>query len=179
MKEHGVQTIQTRFERLLAIRFPEELRVTKTRRDDTLGVLRDQSLVLGLRVDDGKEGFLDRARLRQYRKPVLMMHERRRQHFLRQHEERGIEEAGDDRRELDEIGDLFDERGVILDVHAAAKAAGVHLQVAGDAIAALGVIEDHEMLGQPRLVFVEAADLDRPAGAAAGREEAVPVGQGA
>ncbi len=68
---------------------------------------------------------------------------------------------------------------MILEVHAAAKAAGVHLEVAGDAIATLGVIEDDEMLGELRLVFVEAADLDRPAGAAAGRQEAVPVGQGA
>ncbi len=38
-----------------------------------------------------------------------------------------------------------------------------HLELARDAIAALGVLEDDEVLGQPRLVVVEAADLDRAA----------------
>ncbi len=112
-----------------------------------------------------------------HRKPVLVMHERRRQHFFRQDEEPGIEEAGDDRRVLDQVRDFLDERGVILQVHAAAEPAGVHLEVAGDAVAAVGVAEDDEVLGEPGLILVEAADLDRAAGAAARGQEPVAVGQ--
>ena len=66
---------------------------------------------------------------------------------------------------------------MLLELHAAAEPPRVHLELARDAIAALGVIEDDEVLGQPRLVLLEAADLDRAAGAAARREEAMAVGQ--
>ena len=51
------------------------------------------------------------------------------------------------------------------------------LELARDAIAALGVLEDDEVLLEARLVFVEAADLDRAAGPAARRQEAMAVGQ--
>ena len=105
------------------------------------------------------------------------MHERRREHFFRKDEEAGVEEAGDDRRVLDEVRDLFDERGMILQVHAPAEPVRVHLEVAGNPVAPVGVAEDHEVLGQLRLVLVEAADLDRPSGAAARRQKPVPVGQ--
>ena len=156
-----MQPVEARLERVRAIRLPEELRVAQARRDDALGVLRDDPLVGGLRVDDGEERFLERARLGHDREPVLVMHERRREHFFGKDQEPGVEEAGDDRRVLDEVGHLFDERGVILQVHAPAEPARVHLEVARDPVAPLGVIEDDEMLGQPRLVLVEAADLDR------------------
>ena len=172
-----MQPIEPRLERVLAIGFPEELRVAQPRGDDALGVLRDHALVGRLRVDDGEERFLQLARLGHDRKPVLMMHERRRQHFFRQREEPGVEEAGDDRRILDEIGDLFDQRRVLLQVHAPAEPARVHLELARDPVAPLGVLEDDEVLGQPRLVLVEAADLDRSSGAAARGEEPVAVGQ--
>ena len=66
---------------------------------------------------------------------------------------------------------------MILQVHAAAEPAGVHLEVAGDAVAPVGVTEDDEVLGQPGLILVEAANLDRSAGAAARRQEPVAVGQ--
>ena len=66
---------------------------------------------------------------------------------------------------------------MLLQVHAPAEPPRVRLELARDAIAALGVLEHDEVLGQPRLVFVEAADLDRPAGATARRQKAVPVGQ--
>ena len=43
----------------------------------------------------------------------------------------------------------------------------------------LAPFEDDEVLEQPRAVFVERAHLDRAAGAAARRQKAVPVGDGA
>ena len=53
---------------------------------------------------------------------------------------------------------------MILQVHAAAEPARVHLELAGDAIARSAWLEDDEVLGQPRLVLVEAATLiARPA----------------
>ena len=66
---------------------------------------------------------------------------------------------------------------MLLQRHPSAEAPGVPLEVARDAIAALGVLEDDEVLLEARLVFVEAADLDRAAGPAARRQEAVAVGQ--
>ena len=67
--------------------------------DDALGVLRDQPLVLRLGVDDGEEGFLQLAAIRDDREIVLMVHERRREHLLRQGEERRIVEPGHDARD--------------------------------------------------------------------------------
>ena len=108
-----------------------------------------------------------------------MVHERRRQHLLGQLEEAALEKPGDDAGILDEIGDFLDQGGVLLQQHAAAEAPRVQLELARDAIAPLAVIEHDEVLGQPRLVFVEAAHLDRPAGAAARRQKAMAVGDGA
>ena len=45
-------------------------------------------LVLRLRVDDGEKRFLQLAGVGHHRKVVLVVHERRRQHFLRQREKR-------------------------------------------------------------------------------------------
>ena len=45
---------------------------------------------------------------------------------------------------------------MILELDAAAQPARVHLELARDPIAPLGVVEDDEVLGQPRLVLVEA-----------------------
>ena len=50
-------------------------------------------------------------------------------------------------------------------------------ELARDPIAALGVVEDDEVLLEARLVLVEAAHLDRSAGAAARGQESVAVGQ--
>ncbi len=106
-----------------------------------------------------------------------MMHERGREHFFGQHEKPGVEEAGDDRRVLDEIRDLLDERGVILERYASTEPARVNLELARDAVAAIRVREDDEVLRQLGLVLVEAADLDRSSRAPARRQEPVPVRQ--
>ncbi len=177
VEEHRVQPVEARLERVRAVRLPEELRVPQPRRDDALGVLRDEALVGGLRVDDGEERFLERAGLGHDREPVLVMHEGRREHFFGKDQEPGVEEAGDDRRILDEVRDLFDERGMILQVDAPAEPVRVHLEIARDPVAPVGVAEDHEVLGQLRLVLVEAADLDRTSCAAARRQKPVTVGQ--
>ena len=66
---------------------------------------------------------------------------------------------------------------MLLQRHPPAEAPGVPLEIARDAIAPLRVLEDDEVLLEARLVFVEAADLDRAAGPAARRQEAVAVGQ--
>ena len=49
-------------------------------------------------------------RLGQHRKVVLVVHQRGRQHFLGSSRNAAVEEAGDDGRELDQIGDLVDQR---------------------------------------------------------------------
>ena len=115
-------------------------------------------------------------RVGHHRKEVLVMHERGRQHFLRQLQEAALEEAGDDAGELDQVGDLVDERRLLAQVDAAAQLPRLGFQLARDAIAALGVIEDDEVLRQARPVLVEGPHLDRPPGASARGEEAMAVG---
>ena len=66
---------------------------------------------------------------------------------------------------------------VVLQWNAAAQTPRVHVQVTGDAVATFGMLEHDEMFGQPRLVFLEAANLDRTARAAARGQKAVTVGQ--
>ncbi len=106
-----------------------------------------------------------------------MMHERRRQHFLREREERAIVETRDNAGVLHEVGDLLDEHAVFLQVHAPAQPPRVRLQFPRDAIAPVFVAEDHEVLRQSRLIFLEAAHLDRAPGPATRREEPMTVGQ--
>jgi hypothetical protein len=110
---------------------------------------------------------------------MLVVHQRRHEHFLRQRQERAVEEAGDDGRVLDEVGDFVDERGVLLDLHASTQPPRVHLERADDPVSPLGVIEDDEVLLEPGFVLLEAAYLDRSPGAAAGRKEPVAVRQSA
>ena len=88
VKEHRVQPLEPRLERRLAIALPEEPRIAQPRGDHALGVLRDQPLVLRLGVDDGEERFLQLAAIRHHREIVLMVHQRGREHLLRQREER-------------------------------------------------------------------------------------------
>ena len=88
----------------LAIGFPEEPRVAQPRRDDPLGVARDRPLVVGLGVDDREKRVLQLSVLALDREVVLMVNQRRRQHFLGQLEELEREGAGDDRRVLDQVG---------------------------------------------------------------------------
>ena len=106
------------------------------------------------------------------------MNHRRRQHFLRQLQELDREVPGDDRRILDEVGHFLQQRRLRGDeaADAAAQLARVRLELAPDLRLALAAIEDDEVLEQPRLVVVERLDLDRAAGAAARRQEAMAVG---
>ena len=97
---------------IFAIRFPEEPRVAQPRRDDALGVAGDGALVVRLGVDDREERVLQLAVLALDRKVVLMVNQRRRQHFIGQLEELERERAGDDRRVLDEVGHFLQQPGV-------------------------------------------------------------------
>ena len=150
-------------------------------RDDALGVAGDGALVVGLGVDDGEKRVLQLAVLGLDRKVVLMMNQRGRQHFVGQLEELERERAGDDRRVLDQIGHLEQQPG--LAVHGPADAAlqplRLRVELARDLVVALAALEDDEVLEQPRAVLVERPHLDRAAGAAAGRQEPVAVGDGA
>ena len=106
------EPIDPRLERRLAVGFPEEPRVAQPRRDDALGVARDRALVVRLGVDDREKRVLQLAVLGLDRKVVLMVNQRRRQHFFGQLEELERERAGDDRRVLDEIGHFVQQPGV-------------------------------------------------------------------
>ena len=135
----------------------------------------------GLHVGDGEERRLQLAVLVHHRKVVLVVNHRRRQHFLGQLEELDREEAGDDRRVLDQVGHLLQQRR--LRRHEAADAAAEPRACVSSSRRIFDsrsrAIEDDEVLEQPRLVVVEGPDLDGPAGAAARRQEAMAVGVGA
>ena len=163
---------------LRAIGFPEEPRVAQPRGDDALGVARDGALVVGLGVDDREKRVLQRAVLAFDRKVVLMMNQRRRQHFVGQLEEFVREGAGDDRRVLDEVGNFVKQTGVAVDdaADAALQPLRLRVELARDLVVPLAALENDEVLEQPRAIFVERSHLDRAAGAAAGRQEAVAVG---
>ena len=162
----------------LAIGFPEEPRVAQPRRDDPLGVAGDGALVVRLGVDDGEKRVLQLAVLGFDRKVVLMVNQRRRQHFLGQLEELERERAGDDRRVLDQIGHFVEQARLAVDgaADAALQPLRLGVELARDLVVALAALEDDEVLEQPRAVLVERSHLDRAAGAAAGRQEAVAVG---
>ena len=107
---------------------------------------------------------------------MLVVDERGGQHLVRQGQKRPIEEAGDDTRILDEIGDLVDQRRMIAEWHAPTELSCLRLELTHDAVATFRVIEHDEVLAETASIVVEGADLDRPAGAAAGRQESMPVG---
>jgi hypothetical protein len=121
---------------ILAIRVPEERRVAQPRRDDALGVLRDLALVGRLRVDDGEERLFQRALVVEHREVMLVMDQRGRQHFLRQFEERTLEEAGDDPGILDEVGNFIEQRGMLAQVNTSAELARFGFELARDPIRA-------------------------------------------
>ncbi len=110
---------------------------------------------------------------------MLMMDERRREHFLGQLQELGAECAGHDRREFDQIRNFLEQRhGLrqLLEQRAAADAPRLRLEVAHDPIAAIDPREHHEVLGELLAVLVETADLDGAARPAARGEKPMPVG---
>jgi hypothetical protein len=92
-----MQPIEPRLERRFAIRFPEETRVSKPRRHDAFGVLRNHALVGRLGVDDRQERLLQIALLRDDGKVVLVMNEGGREHFVGQIEKPAVVEPGDRR----------------------------------------------------------------------------------
>ena len=112
MEQQRGEPIDSRIERGFPIRFPEEPRIAQPGRDDPLRVPRDRALVVRLRVDDGEKRVLQRAVFGLDRKVMLMVNQRRRQHFLGKLEKLVREGAGHDRRVLDEIGDLVQQAGV-------------------------------------------------------------------
>ena len=179
VERERVEALEPRFQGHLPVGVPEELRVPEPADDDALGVLRDEPLVARPRVHDGEERLLQLSALVEHRKIVLMVDERRRQYLVRQLEERRRVEARDDSGELHQIGHFLHERVVVLQWNPPAQSPRVQVQVTGDAVATFGMLEHDEMFGQPRLVFLEAADLDRTARAAARGQKAVTVGQSA
>ena len=110
---------------------------------------------------------------------MLMMNQRRRQHFFGQLEELERERAGDDRRVLDQIGHLEQQAALVVDGAADAPLQALRLRVelAGNLVVPFGALEDDEVLEQPRPILVERPHLDGAAGAPAGRQEAVAVGR--
>ena len=178
VEQQRVEPAETRFKGGLPVGLPEETRVPQPRRDDALGVARDGALVVGLGVDDGEERVLQPSVLSLDRKVVLMMNQRRRQHLIRQLEELEREGAADHRRVLDEIGHLVEEPGLGAGdaADAALQALCLRVELACNLVVALAALEDHEVLEQPRAVFVEGPDLDGPPRASARRQEAVSVG---
>jgi len=82
VEDQRVQAVQPRLQGDLPVRVPEELGVAQPRSHDAFRVFRDQPLVGRLGVDDGEERLLQFARTGHHGKVMLVMHERRRQHFV-------------------------------------------------------------------------------------------------
>ena len=112
-----------------------------------------------------------------HRKVVLVVDQRGRQHLLRQLEERRGKKPATTPGNSTRSATSSTSAGMIL-----AAARGRPAAARGDSRSRAmrsrrsACVEHHEMLGQPRLVLVEAAHLDRPARAAAGGQEAMAVG---
>ena len=107
-----------------------------------------------------------------------MMNQCGREHFLWQFKEFRTVGTGDDRRVLDQVRH-FGQQPRFMTHHAAdapLQALRFRVELAGNLVVALAPLDNDEVLEQPGLVFVERPDLDGAAGAAAGRQEAVPVG---
>jgi hypothetical protein len=103
VEQDGREPIEPRLEGRFAILVPEESRVTKPGRQDTLGVARDDFRLLRLHVRHGEKGGLQLAIFIDHRKVMLVVNHRRRQHLFRQLEKFDRKMAGDDGRILDEI----------------------------------------------------------------------------
>jgi hypothetical protein len=113
------------------------------------------------------------------RKESLVMDHRRGEHFFGQRQELVRERAGDHFRVLDQVGHFLQQHlTAVLLRHAASASARLSVQLASDAFLSLAALEHHEILGKALAIIVESLDLDRPPGAAAGREEPVPEGDG-
>ena len=111
---------------------------------------------------------------------MLVVNHRGREHLRRQAQELVRKGSRHDRRILDQIGYLVE--GLLAgrrDAHPAAPPPRLGIEFAADAIVAFAALDDHEVLAQALAIVVEALHLDGPAGAAAGRQEAMPERDGA
>jgi hypothetical protein len=112
---------------------------------------------------------------------MLVVNQRRRQHFGRKRQELGTEGAGHDRRKLDQIRNFLEEGfglRVVLDERAAADLPRARLELAHHAVTPFDAREDDEVLGQLLPVLVERSHLDGAPRATARREEPVAIGDG-
>ena len=113
---------------------------------------------------------------------MLMMNQRGDEHFGREREELRGEDAADHGGKLHEVGH-FVQQGlglrVLMQHRAAPEPARLRLEIPHDPVAPFDAREDHEVFGQPLAELVEAANLDGPARAAAGRQEPMAVRHGA
>ena len=178
VEDERVQPIEPRLERRSCDPLPRRTSRRAAARVTTRSAFfAISALVVRLRVDDREERFLQLAVVGHHRKVVLMMHERRRQHFVRQLEEAALEEAGDDARELDEVGDLVDQSAACsLSCTRPPSCRAWFSSSRAIRSRRSDVIEDDEVLRQPRPVLVEGPHLDRPSGASARGEEPMAVG---
>ena len=87
MKQQRGEALDARFERRPAIGLPEKSGIPQPRRDDALGIPRDRPLVVRFGVDDRQKCVLQSPVVAFHRKIVLVVNQRRRQHFLRELEE--------------------------------------------------------------------------------------------
>ena len=143
----------------LAVGVPEEPRVAQPRRDDALGVLRDDPLVLRLGVDDGEERRLQLAVVVDHREVVLMVDQRRRQHFLRQlagtpRSKKPATTAGNSTRSATSSSSAACSRQAARGRRACAPWPRARARSDRGARRASRI---DEVLGQPRLVVVEAS----------------------
>ena len=157
---------------LFAIGIPEEPRVTQSCGEHALEVFGDQLGLVSLHVENREEGRLQLPLLADHWEEVLMVNHRRGEHFFGQREKFLRERAGDHGWVFDQIRHLAQEclrHQVTRD--AAASTPRFDIELAGNAIRTFIALEDHEVLGQPLAVIVEALDLDRAPGASAGGQE--------
>ena len=91
------------------------------------------------------------------RKVVLMMNQRRRQHFLGSSRNSRAKVPATTAGILDQVGHFLEQRRVLA-VDGGTRPPSrraLRLELARDPVAPLGVLEDDEVLGQPRAVLVE------------------------
>ena len=179
MKQHRAEAFDVLGERPLAVGIEKEARVPEARGEHALHVARDHLRLFRFHVQHREEHRQQAALVAGDRKEVLVVNHRRGEHFFRQLEKLLRERARDHHRVFDQIGHfiehaLADQRSC----HAPAAPPRFGVEFTGDAIAALAVIEHHEMLGEPFAIVVEILDLDRAAGAARGGQETMAIGIG-
>ena len=167
---------------ILPVGLPEEPRVAQPRRDDALGVAGDGPLVVGLGVDDGEKRVLQRAVLAL--RPGSSADDESASSSAPRPEARGTRGRTCRRSPTDTRPDRAPRAAARFAVHRPRLTRPCRrCALASSSRAILScrslTLEDDEVLEQPRAIFVERPHLDGAAGAAARRQEAVAVGDGA